>query len=115
MRPAVGGMALLEQISSGRHRAVLLSSPFPPPSAAAMRLSRLVPLVAALLAAAAVRAAESPAPPPSNDAPRASPSYQERMKACHKQAQGRKGMARCEFLRQCLHGDGAAAGKTEGR
>lgn len=77
-----------------------------------MRPSRLaLPAVALLLAAAAVPAAADPAPPPA-EAPRAAVSYQERMKACHRQAQGRKGMARCEFLRRCLHGEGAAAGKT---
>lgn len=50
--------------------------------------------------------------PPPAGAPAALP-YQVRMKACHAEARGRKGMARCEFLRECLHGGAPAVTWTE--
>jgi hypothetical protein len=74
-----------------------------------MRPLRFALPAAALCIATLAGAAE---PPPSAGAPAALP-YQLRMKACHAEARGRKGMARCEFLRECLHGGTpAAAGKN---
>lgn len=50
-------------------------------------------------------------PSPPVEAPSTMP-HQVRMKACHAEARGRKGMARCEFLRECLHGGAPAAALT---
>jgi len=79
-------------------------------------MKTILPIIAALfLAAGLAQAADEKKPDAAPAAKKELSSSQQRMVDCNKEATGKTGPERRDFMRQCMHGDKAGGGTQQNR